>query len=137
MADDFSSNPFKGVFDLLDGFEKKTAPYYASFERKIDDLIRGIRKVQKTVEEGVVTLEADVPGMKKKDIVVSLKDYGALGTKLIVEGKRGERQLKISFVFQERVDASEAKAELSAGVLKVTVPVAPEPTDDITVVKIS
>lgn len=57
-------------------------------------------------------LELDVPGIKKEDLTVEVKD-----SLLIVKGKRGERVLTKSFTLPKSIDSDKIEAELKDGVL--------------------
>ena len=134
MTDFFGKDPFKTFFEDL---ERETAPFWNSFESRITEAKQALHKVNKNVTDGVVTLETDLPGVKKKDMKLTFLNFELGGTRIIVNAKRGENEIKFAVNIKETVLASEAVAELSNGVLRITVPVFVPPVQNVTEVKVS
>lgn len=68
------------------------------------------------VEDGAYKVEADVPGVKKEDLKVSIR-----GRVLKVLGKRGENEVVRTFFLPEG-EYGQTKAKLENGVLYIEVP---------------
>lgn len=134
MTDFFGKDPFKKFFEDL---ERETAPFVSSFEAKIAEAKQALHKVTKTVADGVVTLETDLPGVSKKDVKLTFLNLEVGGTRIVITGLRGETEIKFAVNIKETVVADAAVAELSKGVLRVTVPVLVPPVQNVTEVKVS
>lgn len=76
---------------------------------------RGDKAVGK-IEDGFYKVEADVPGVKKEDLKVSVR-----GRVLKIAGKRGESEVVRTFFLPEG-EYGQTKARLENGVLYVEVP---------------
>jgi HSP20 family molecular chaperone IbpA len=130
----FTRDPFR---DFFKGFGRDTATLLASAEERLSEAKQVLNKVNKTVTDDVLTLETDLPGVKKEDLSVKLEDLAAGGTRVTVVGKRADAEVKFTVTLKELLNASSAAAELSDGVLRITAPVLPSPVLNITEVKVT
>jgi len=133
MPDLFSKDPFKNFFGDL---QRESSSLFASAEEKLTEAKQALNKVNKSVADGVLTLETDLPGVKKKDLTVSLTELADAGTRVVVLGQRGETSIKFGVTLVERLDETNAVAELSNGVLKITAPVISSPVLKTTELKV-
>ena len=69
------------------------------------------------VENDVLTMEFDVPGLSKKDINVKVED-----TVLSIEGDNDNRTFNKRYNIQEDWDVSKTSAAVKDGVLTVSIP---------------
>lgn len=134
MKDFSGRDPFKDFFGDL---ENSTAPFFSAFETRVSEAKQALHRVHKSVSDGVMTLETDIPGTSKKDLKITFSELDGGGTRFVIRGKRDETSVKFSVTFKESVLADEAKAALSNGVLTVTVPVVSSPELNVTEVKVS
>jgi len=109
-----------------DVFNDKVSPFFSS-------MVAPAFKVDISEDENTIFIEADMPGVKKEDIKVSmdgdLLSISAERTQSEEEKKKGyhriERSrgsLSRSFTLGENVDAEKIEAKYDNGVLKVMVP---------------
>ena len=69
------------------------------------------------IEDDVLTMEFDVPGLSKKDINVKVED-----TILSIEGDNEKRTFKKRYNIQEDWDVSKTTATVKDGVLNISIP---------------
>ena len=69
------------------------------------------------VDNDVLTMEFDVPGLSKKDINVKVED-----TILSIEGDNEKRTFKKRYNIQEDWDVSKTTATVKDGVLNISIP---------------
>ena len=70
-----------------------------------------------TIEDDVLTMEFDVPGLSKKDINVKVED-----TVLSIEGDNEKRTFNKRYNIQEDWDVSKTTAVVKDGVLTISIP---------------
>lgn len=138
MTDIFNSEFSK---DFERGFEeifgKTPHGFFNSFETRLEDA-RYSHKVTRRLEDGVVTLITDLPGVKKEDLEVSFEELADNnGTRLLIAGVRDGRDVKVTARLNDRVKQDEANATLENGVLTITVPLEEDSVPKVTKVKIS
>lgn len=80
------------------------------------DVSSKTKRVYGRVEDGFYKFEVDLPGVKKEDLKIKVRERG-----LTIEGKRGSEEIQRAFFLPEG-DYKEIKAELRDGVLYVRIP---------------
>ncbi len=132
MADLIRWNPMDDLFDIQDNINRVFGNYLSARGPQA----RGIGwmpPVDITESENEYNIKADIPGMKKEDIKISLED-----NTLSISGERKEEKEEkgTNFVKKEKsfgsfmrtfalphsVDAKGIKASYKEGVLNITVP---------------
>ncbi|MEI6757988.1 MAG: Hsp20/alpha crystallin family protein [Chlorobium sp.] len=125
----YGKDPLKMFEDVLN---EKVSPFFSS-------MIAPAFKVDISEDDNAIFIEADMPGMKKEDVKVSMEDdvlsISAERSQSEEEKKKGyhriERSwgsLSRSFTLGDNVDAEKIEASYDNGVLKITVPkVEPKP----------
>lgn len=109
--------------EFMERLERKLSSLEAQYMPRGSQVFStGYRKVTKSKTDGLINLEVELPGFKKNDLTVTFEDYDSCGTRFEVASKHADKEFKIFFIFTEKVDADNAKAVMSAGILKVTVP---------------
>lgn len=119
----YGRDPLKMFEDV---FNDKVSPFFSS-------MIAPDFKVDISEDENAIYVEADMPGMKKEDVKVSMEDdvlcINAQREQSSEEKKKGfhriERSwgsLSRSFTVGDNVDADKIEATYDNGVLKITVP---------------
>ncbi len=119
----YKKDPLKMFEDV---FNDKVSPFFSS-------MVAPSFKVDISEDDDTIFIEADMPGVKKEDIKVSmdgdLLSISAERTQSEEEKKKGyhriERSwgsLSRSFTLGENVDAEKIEAKYDNGVLKVMVP---------------
>ncbi len=119
----YKKDPLKMFEDV---FNDKVSPFFSS-------MVAPSFKVDISEDDNTIFIEADMPGVKKEDIKVSmdgdLLSISAERTQSEEEKKKGyhriERSwgsLSRSFTLGENVDAEKIEAKYDNGVLKVMVP---------------
>ncbi|MHB1075807.1 Hsp20/alpha crystallin family protein [Thiobacillus sp.] len=119
-------DPFSGIDDLFKGFLVRPA------------LLEGQPKMQIKMDvkedDNAYTVHADIPGVKKEDIQVSIEGNQvsiSAETKTEKEEKKGEKVLRSeryvgkvarSFTLAHEVDEPKAQAKYKDGVLELTLP---------------
>ncbi|EAT58661.1 Hsp20/alpha crystallin family protein [Chlorobium ferrooxidans] len=109
-----------------DVFNDKVSPFFSS-------MIAPSFKVDISEDENVINIEADLPGVKKEDVKVSMDDdvlcITAERTQSEEEKKKGyhriERSwgsLSRSFTVGENINAEKIEASYDNGVLKIVLP---------------
>ncbi len=109
-----------------DVFNDKVSPFFSS-------MIAPAFKVDVSEDDNAIFIEADIPGVKKEDIKVSMEDnvlsIGVERTQSDEEKKKGyhrvERSwgsLSRSFTVGENIDAGKIEAKYDNGVLRIVVP---------------
>ena len=104
------------------GYEMVVGPDGRPFVRRFGDVPRqtnGVRPIQvETItdsKKNEVKLVAEIPGVDKKDIRVSLNDDRA-----IIEATRGENKYEARVPIRRDVNPSNVKASYKNGILEVT-----------------
>ena len=69
------------------------------------------------IEDDVLTIEFDVPGLSKKDINVKVED-----TVLCIEGDNEKRTFNKRYNIQEDWDVTKTSASVKDGVLTISIP---------------
>ena len=69
------------------------------------------------LEDDVLTMEFDVPGLSKKDISIKVED-----SVLLIEGDNDDRTFNKRYNISEDWDASKTSAKVKDGVLRVSIP---------------
>ena len=125
----FKRDPLKLFEDVMND---NVSPFFSS-------LVAPSFKVDIAEDDTAIFIEADMPGIKKEDIKVSVEDdvlsISAERTQSEEEKKKGyhrvERSwgcLNRSFTVGENVDSEKIEAAYDNGVLKIKVPkIAPQP----------
>jgi HSP20 family protein len=119
----YKRDPLKMFEDV---FNDKVSPFFSS-------MIAPNFKVDISEDDNAIFIEADIPGVKKEDIKVSVEDnvlsISVERTQSEEEKKKGyhrvERSwgsLSRSFTVGENVNAEKIEAKYDNGVLKVVVP---------------
>lgn len=125
----YGRDPLKMFEDV---FNDKVSPFFSS-------MMAPAFKVDISEDENALFIEADMPGIKKEDVKVSMEDdvlcISAERNQSEEEKKKGyhriERSwgsLSRSFTVGENVDAEKIEASYDNGVLKIVVPkIEPKP----------
>jgi len=125
----YGRDPLKMFEDV---FNDKVSPFFSS-------MMAPAFKVDISEDENAIFIEADMPGIKKEDVKVSMEDdvlcISAERNQSEEEKKKGyhriERSwgsLSRSFTVGENVDAEKIEASYDNGVLKIVVPkIEPKP----------
>jgi HSP20 family protein len=119
-------DPFGDIDDLFKGFFVRPVLFEGQPQMEI--------KIDLKEDDKAYTVKADIPGVKKEDIHVSVEGNRvsiSAETKMEKEEKEGEKVLRSerycgkvarSFTLTHDVDDSGAKAKYSDGVLELTLP---------------
>ena len=119
-------DPFGDIDDLLKGFFVRPALLEGQPQMQI--------KMDVKENDSAYTVHADIPGVKKEDIHVSIEGNQvsiSAETKVEKEEKEGEKVLRSeryvgkvarSFTLAHEVDDAKAQAKYSDGVLELTLP---------------
>ena len=119
-------NPFDDIDDLFKGFFVRPALLEGQPQMQI--------KMDVKENDSAYTVHADIPGVKKEDIQVSIEGNQvsiSAETKTEKEEKKGEKVLRSeryfgkvarSFTLGHDVDEAKAMAKYSDGVLELTLP---------------
>lgn len=120
------SDPFSDIDDLLKGFFVRPIAYEGHTPMQI--------KMDVKENNGAYTVHADIPGVKKEDIHVSIEGNLvsiSAESRLDKEEKEGDKVLRSeryrgavarSFTLAQDVDEAQAVAKYSDGVLELTLP---------------
>lgn len=120
------TDPFADIDDLLKGFFVRPVSYEGRTPMQI--------KMDVKENDGTYTVHADIPGVKKEDIHVSIEGNLvsiSAETRLDKETKEGDKVLHSeryrgavarSFSLAQDVDETQAVAKYSDGVLELTLP---------------
>jgi len=120
------TDPFGDIDDLLKGFFVRPALFEGQPQMQI--------KMDVKENDSAYTVHADIPGVKKEDIHVSIEGNQvsiSAETKVEKEEKEGEKLLRSeryvgkvarSFTLAHEVDDAKAQAKYSDGVLELTLP---------------
>jgi HSP20 family protein len=119
-------DPFGDIDDLFKGFFVRPVLFEGQPQMEI--------KIDLKEDDKAYTVKADIPGVKKEDIHVSVEGNRvsiSAETKMEKEEKEGEKVLRTerysgkvarSFTLTHDVDDATAKAKYSDGVLELTLP---------------
>ncbi len=119
-------DPFGDLDDLLKGFFVRPVAFEGQPQMQI--------KMDLKENDTAYTVHADIPGVKKEDIHVSIEGNRvsiSAETKIEKEEKEGEKLLRSeryvgkvarSFTLAQDVDEARAQAKYSDGVLELTLP---------------
>jgi HSP20 family protein len=119
-------DPFGDIDDLFKGFFVRPVLFEGQPQMEI--------KIDLKEDDKAYTVKADIPGVKKEDIHVSVEGNRvsiSAETKMEKEEKEGEKVLRTerysgkvarSFTLTHDVDDASAKAKYSDGVLELTLP---------------
>ncbi|MDP1529229.1 MAG: Hsp20/alpha crystallin family protein [Rhodoferax sp.] len=119
-------DPFGDIDDLFKGFFVRPALLEGQPQMQI--------KMDVKEDDNAYTVHADIPGVKKEDIHVSIEGNQvsiSAETKIEKEEKKGEKVLRSerycgkvarSFTLAHDVDDAKAQAKYSDGVLELTLP---------------
>jgi HSP20 family protein len=119
-------DPFGDIDDLFKGFFVRPVLFDGQPQMEI--------KIDLKEDDKAYTVHADIPGVKKEDIQVSIEGNRvsiSAETKMVKEEKEGEKVLRSerycgkvarSFTLTHDVDEASAKAKYSDGVLELTLP---------------
>jgi HSP20 family protein len=69
------------------------------------------------IEDDVLSMEFDVPGLSKKDFKITIED-----TTLVIDGTTESRKFFKSYKIQKDWDLAKTGAVVKNGVLKITIP---------------
>jgi HSP20 family protein len=69
------------------------------------------------LEDDILTMEFDVPGLSKKDISIRVED-----SVLMIEGDNEDRTFNKRYNISEDWDVSKTSAKVKDGVLKISIP---------------
>lgn len=120
------SNPFADIDDLFKGFFVRPMAFDGAAPTQI--------KVDVTENDGAYTIHADIPGVKKEDIQVTIEGNQvsiSAETRLDKEDKEGNKILRSeryrgtvarSFTLAQDVDETTAEAKYNDGVLELRLP---------------
>lgn len=120
------SDPFADIDDLLKGFFVRPVAFEGQTPMQI--------KMDVKENDGTYTVHADIPGVKKEDIHVTIEGNQvsiSAEKKVEKEEKEGDKVLRSeryhgtvarSFTLGQDVDESKAEAKYSDGVLELTLP---------------
>ncbi len=119
-------DPFSDIDDMLKGFFVRPALFEGQPQMQI--------KLDLKENDNAYTVHADIPGVKKEDIHVSIDGNQisiSAETKMEKDVKEGEKVLRSerysgkvarSFTLSHEVDESNAQARYTDGVLELTLP---------------
>ena len=119
-------DPFGDIDDLFKGFFMRPVMFEGQPQIQI--------KMDVKEDDNAYTVHADIPGVKKDDIHVSIEGNQvsiSAETKMEKEEKKGEKVLRSeryvgkvarSFTLAHEVDESKAQAKYNDGVLELTLP---------------
>ena len=119
-------DPFGDIDDLFKGFFVRPVLFEGQPQMEI--------KIDLKEDDNAYTVHADIPGVKKEDIQVSIEGNRvsiSAETKIEKEEKKGEKVLRSerycgkvarSFTLAHDVDEAAAKAKYADGVLELTLP---------------
>jgi len=120
------TDPFGDIDDLLKGFFMRPVLFEGQPQMQI--------KMDVKEDDNANTVHADIPGVKKEDIHVSIEGNLvsiSAETKMEKEEKKGEKVLRSeryvgkvarSFTLAHDVDEAKSQAKYSDGVLELTLP---------------
>jgi len=120
------TDPFGDIDDLFKGFFVRPALFEGQPQMQI--------KMDVKEDDNAYTVHADIPGVKKEDIHVSIEGNLvsiSAETKMEKEEKKGEKVLRSeryvgkvarSFTLAHDVDEAKSQAKYSDGVLELTLP---------------
>jgi len=120
------TDPFGDIDDLFKGFFMRPVLFEGQPQMQI--------KMDVKEDDSAYTVHADIPGVKKEDIQVSIEGNQvsiSAETKMEKEEKKGEKVLRSeryvgkvarSFTLAHEVDEASAQAKYSDGVLELTLP---------------
>jgi HSP20 family protein len=120
------TDPFGDIDDLFKGFFMRPVMFEGQPQMQI--------KMDVKEDDGAYTVHADIPGVKKEDIHVSIEGNQvsiSAETTMEKEEKKGEKVLRSeryvgkvarSFTLAHEVDEAQAQAKYSDGVLELTLP---------------
>jgi len=120
------TDPFGDIDDLFKGFFMRPVLFEGQPQMQI--------KMDVKEDDNAYTVHADIPGVKKEDIQVSIEGNQvsiSAETKMEKEEKKGEKVLRSeryvgkvarSFTLAHEVDEASAQAKYSDGVLELTLP---------------
>lgn len=92
--------------------------YNYNFDPFFSDVFFSEVSRKKENGNGENLIEFDLPGVKKEDITIEIKDNNVLS----VKGKRGKHEYRKHCLLSSNDDKDNIKAKLEDGVLVVTVP---------------
>lgn len=119
-------DPFGDIDDLFKGFFMRPVMFEGQPQMQI--------KMDVKEDDNAYTVHADIPGVKKDDIHVSIEGNQvsiSAETKMEKEEKKGEKVLRSeryvgkvarSFTLAHEVDEAKAQAKYNDGVLELTLP---------------
>jgi len=120
------TDPFGDIDDLFKGFFMRPVLFEGQPQMQI--------KMDIKEDDKAYTVHADIPGVKKEDIQVSIEGNQvsvSAETKMEKEEKKGEKVLRSeryfgkvarSFTLAHEVDEAKAQAKYADGVLELTLP---------------
>lgn len=120
------TDPFGDIDDLFKGFFMRPVMFEGQPQMQI--------KMDVKEDDSAYTVHADIPGVKKEDIQVSIEGNQvsiSAETKMEKEEKKGEKVLRSeryvgrvarSFTLAHEVDEAKSEAKYSDGVLELTLP---------------
>jgi HSP20 family protein len=120
------TDPFGDIDDLFKGFFMRPVLFEGQPQMQI--------KMDVKEDDNAYTVHADIPGVKKEDIHVSIEGNQvsiSAETKMEKEEKKGEKVLRSeryvgkvarSFTLAHDVDEAKSQAKYSDGVLELTLP---------------
>jgi HSP20 family protein len=120
------TDPFGDIDDLFKGFFMRPVMLEGQPQMQI--------KMDVKEDDSAYTVHADIPGVKKEDIQVSIEGNQisiSAETKMEKEEKKGEKVLRSeryigkvarSFTLAHEVDEAKSEAKYSDGVLELTLP---------------
>jgi len=120
------TDPFGDIDDLFKGFFMRPVLFEGQPQMQI--------KMDVKEDDSAYTVHADIPGVKKEDIHVSIEGNQvsiSAETKMEKEEKKGEKVLRSeryvgkvarSFTLAHDVDEAKSQAKYSDGVLELTLP---------------
>lgn len=123
------TDPFGDIDDLFKGFFMRPVLFEGQQQMQI--------KMDVKEDDNAYTVHADIPGVKKEDIHVSIEGNQvsiSAETKTEKEEKKGEKVLRseryygkvaLSFTLAHDVDEAKAQAKYTDGVLELTLPKKP------------
>lgn len=133
MTDLIRWEPVTDIFDLRDDMNRLFGDYFSSRRNKLSHNIGWLPSVDVAETENEYTIKADVPGMKKEDIRISIEN-----STMTISGERKEEaeEKKKNYVRREKsygsfmrsfelphaIDSKNIKASYTDGVLTVNVP---------------
>lgn len=120
------TDPFGDIDDLFKGFFMRPVMFEGQPQMQI--------RMDVKEDDSAYTVHADIPGVKKEDIQVSIEGNQvsiSAETKMEKEEKKGEKVLRSeryvgkvarSFTLAHEVDEAKSEAKYSDGVLELTLP---------------